>query len=80
MSGTTVIGLAAVGRICPSGPMMRRTSAAVNVVAFISRSKVTSSADTGESKTTLLAVIGWPGTLVEMTCGPGMISGSVPVA
>ena len=62
--------------------MIRRTSAAVKLAACMSRSKVTSTAETVVFSTRFSPLVGaiappGPTALVPTTCGPGTIRGSV---
>src|SRR5207248_8126615 len=63
--------------INPVGPMMRRISlpSARKVAGFMFRSNVISRKLTVAFWTKLSLVIGWPGTNVLTTCGPGTING-----
>src|SRR5438067_1724724 len=65
----------------PAGPMTRRMFAVVRLAGSMSRSKVMSTALLVLLRTRLSVALGLAAglkaTLVSMTCGPGMISGSV---
>ena len=77
-TGTTVKPCGAM--IEPAGPMIESTWAAVKLLVWIGRSKVTWNLLTVSSLRRLSAVESWfevPTACVETICGPGTISGRV---